>query len=255
MADLPAISVVTSPAIDRAGPTTVVISAALEPPPTEEPPDSGSSDPLARPAVSELAERVYKYLAPLTFADHSLDWPLLTYVEGQCRSLQRIYNVVKDRPDRPGWAILFDPDHLDFPPEAIRWLGQFVGVRLAANMDFAVARSELQRKAGFRRGSPDAIKEAVRATLDPATPRSVYVVERQSGSAWRAVVATLREETPDPEAAEKAAMSQKPMGVVMTYSLITGGTWSDLIATHATWADVKSDFPTWRALIDDPSKT
>jgi len=55
--------------------------------------------------------------------------------------------------------------------------------------------------------------------------------ERYTGSAYKLRIRTLASETPESGAAVQAAiLTQKPIGIVLTYEAITGQDWGDLRA-------------------------
>jgi hypothetical protein len=68
--------------------------------------------------------------------------------------------------------------------------------------------------------------------------RSVLLFEREGGP-WRLTVATRARETPDPAAVEQAIRAQKPIGIVLTYTVISGQAWNEATPS-ATWSSVGS---------------
>lgn len=157
----------------------------------------------------------------------------------------------------PGWSQVLDLNRV--PTELLNWLGQFTGhpeyKRLVGETD-AQFRTRviglLQARLSWERGTMPAMKRALQETLTGA--KQVYAIER-AGSPWRMTFASLSSETPDVNRSIKALRSQKPAGIVLTYVTITGGTWLDVLGTHADWDEVELDFINWNQVLTDPTHT
>jgi hypothetical protein len=104
-------------------------------------------------------------------------------------------------------------------------------------------RAEITSPPAFERGTPTAIRSAVQRYL--TGNRTVTLIERD-GSPWRLTVITYTSETLDAAAAERAARSQKPVGLVLTYRVDPGWNVGQLEPTYSglTVSDVESSFAT-----------
>jgi len=85
-------------------------------------------------------------------------------------------------------------------------------------------------------------RDARRCSGDPSdTPDYAYMLD----------VVTYDDQTPDPAATERALLSQKPGGIVLTYRHAPGQDWRSVRENNATWAAVKTRYATWAAVRDD----
>ena len=96
-----------------------------------------------------FAARLYLMLGPLGQNDPSYSWSLLTFVNAATLAFEQVEAWVRDTLAGPGWSLLLDADRC--PPEALGWLGQFVGVRLLPGRDRA---GEPRADQGDRRVPP-----------------------------------------------------------------------------------------------------
>lgn len=188
---------------------------------------------------SELAEQIYAALDPFTRVKPLQQLALINFIDAWATPfLGEIYDLVRDRDEGPGWSILFDPDRA--PSNALPYLAQFVGVELSNNMTDLERREAIKNPSGWRRGTPEALVDAVARTLTDT--RKVIVIERHEGSAYKLWVRTLVVETPDEDATVAAILSQKPLGIVLTYQSITGLSWFDVDSENADWATVNATY-------------
>ncbi len=204
---------------------------------------------MARPVVSQAAEELYAGLGVLAEQDEATGWQLLLFCEALIAStVGQIHTYVTDRDEQglPGWAVLLDPD--EAPAEVLAWLGQFVGLTFTPEMGETEMREAIKLPEGFERGSLAAIEQVVRRKI---TGSNVLIDERYQDNAYRLRVRTFAFETPDPDAVEAAIMTQKPVGIVLTYEAVVGQDWADLIADHATWEDVLADYASWTEAMAD----
>lgn len=194
-----------------------------------------------RPEVCETAEELYTELAPITGGDEERGWPLLLFLDGLASALfEPIHELVTGTEDREGWEIALDPDIA--PARALPWLAQFAGVELTPAMSEAQRREKIKNPDGPKRGTPAALRAAVQETLTGA--RTVVIDERYGGSAYQLRVRTLTAETPNEAATLAAILSQKPMGIVLTYDVVDTGDWDD-VAAFDDWDDVASERIDW----------
>lgn len=152
---------------------------------------------MTRPITSEATESIYESLGPWQRRDTALGntvdrWDLLHLCESMGQSLQKLDDVIRDRGETPGWAVVMDPD--EAPAEWLPWLGQFVGVRLPEGEGDAESRVRIKTTPNFHRGGPDAMRNDVGATL--SGDKQVYLVEKV-GDAYHFTVAVRQTEAPE----------------------------------------------------------
>lgn len=209
--------------------------------------------PPAELAPQPFAARLYRMLAPLAQYDPSYGWALLTFVNAATLAFEQVEQWVRDTPDGPGWSLLLDVNRC--PPEALPWLGQFVGVRLLKNATDEANRERITATDGFSRGTPAAIKGAAQATL--TGNRSVFLTERDHDPAdtpdyaYYLTVQTYAGQTPDPTATLNALIAQKPAGVVLTYVCTTGQIYDQVRTRFATYAALVAGYPNYQAVWTD----
>lgn len=197
-----------------------------------------------------LTELIYSELGPFTRFEDQTDFALLKFVEAWAGSyLGDLYEIVRDTDEHPGWGVLFDPD--DAPVEALDYLAQFVGGVLTPVMSEAERRQEIKTPATWRRGGVDELIEAVKRTL--TNSKTVVLIERHEGSAWRLWVRTLSVETPDPSETERVLRENKVIGIVLLYEAVEGQSWFDVYTNHSTWNEVLSEYDTWEDLVIEQS--
>lgn len=194
-----------------------------------------------RPTVPAVSETWYGELGVTQPADEQLGWPFLIFLAGLGAAFGPLHDVVRDTDQGPGWSILLDPERC--PNWALPWLAQFAGVTLTPGATDAEWRDEITSPPAFQRGTPAAIRSSVQRYL--TGNKTVTLLERD-GSPWRLTVITYTAETTDATAAEAAARSQKPVGVLLTYRVDPGWSVGDLEAAYAgrTIADVEAAFAT-----------
>lgn len=194
--------------------------------------------------ISPAAEELLEEIEVCQPGDAERGGPLRLLAGAVGRALGPLATWVRDSDDGPGWSILLDPDRTPVPA----WTGQINGVIVTRGAPEAQQRSELHNAAGLRRGSVAALKGAVAATLAGDDPQ-VTVVERD-GSPYALLVITYADETPDAAAAEAAARSQKPAGLLLTFRVDPGWNIGQLEAAYAamTIADIEADYASVEAL-------
>lgn len=102
------------------------------------------------------------------------DGTLRAWLAGPAAMLQPIDDLCRDDDIHPGWSNIFDVTRC--PTKALPWLGQLVGVRLAATLPDAWMRAAVEAEQGFKRGTVPVIEQAAAPFLRPGG--SIVVTER-----------------------------------------------------------------------------
>lgn len=200
---------------------------------------------MARPVVGVVAEALYARMAPVADQDESLGWPLLTYIGAICDSyLQDIDDLASDHPTYSGWGSILSADLA--PHYALPWLAQLVGVRVDPSLSDANNIALIKQPVGFQRGSPGAIKAAILPYLTGT--KSVTLVERYTGDAYKVLVSTVTGEVPDSAKMQAAALAQKPAGILMTFTAQVGQTYLQLRTAKATYTIAKAAYTDYTAM-------
>jgi hypothetical protein len=194
----------------------------------------------------------------VTVADQVLSEELAPYVDDDDGSLVAFTRAVYDplneadavaRPSDTdaGWSAILDVNRapVSFP----RWLGQFVGVSLPRGFTELSGRQQIATPAGWKRGTPDAIRAAVQPLLTGS--QTVLVLERTT-DAHHFTVATFTDETPDTAAVTAAVNAQKPAGLIVSVITIAHWVYITLITHDATYSAVTTEFATYNALKAGP---
>jgi hypothetical protein len=209
-------------------------------------------EPPEELAPQPFGGRLYLMLAPLGQYDPQNAWALLTFINAATQAFEQVEEWVRDTPDGPGWSLLLDAARC--PPEALGWLAQFVGVRLLPGATDDANRARIVATDGFHRGTLSAMVAAAQATL--TGHQSVFVTERDSAAAapdyaYYLTVQTYSSQTPDPTATKNALLAQKPAGIVLTYTVLVGQTYTQVDANYATYAALKAAYPNYQAVWQD----
>lgn len=197
-------------------------------------------------AATAFGARLYAQLEPVAGDDEQNGWALLRYCDAIGRMFDQVDQLVRDTNDGPGWSALLDVDRA--PSFALPWLGQLVGVSVDTSFGAIAQRQQISDVGGFRRGSPASIIAAAQAHL--AGGKTVQLFERD-GSAYQLTIVTFLDETPDAAAVEAAIRAEKPAGIVLTYLVVDGQTYEQLLADHPTYQNVLDDYADYQAVLDD----
>ena len=200
-------------------------------PPAPPPPPAPPVLATSAPEISLTGEFLYDEVSVAQPGDETRGWPARILVGAVAKCLGPLFDLVRDQDDRPGWSDTLDPDRA--PAWALSWLGgNFAGVTFPEGMSEADQRLRITSPPAFDRGTPNGMKAAIKTTLTGTDPY-VFFQERQ-GSPYRVTAITRASETPDTAATLRAALSQKPAGLILTH-----------IATNVrTILQVKTDYPT-----------
>jgi hypothetical protein len=153
-------------------------------------------------------------------------------------------------PDDPyvPWEPLFDVNVC--PYKFLPWLGQIVGVRVPRGMPEDDARNFIKDLASMNRGSPEAIKQAIKYALSGS--QTVILHERDAGDAYLLEVVTLDYETPDPALVIRYALTQKPGAIKFTNVVTAGWIYQDMTihygSTSKKYKDIPAEYTTYSDL-------
>lgn len=205
---------------------------------------------MPRPEASAAAEEIYEGLEPaFTTGDEDRDWIALkicmAIVAGRIDLLHSY--LIDDVFDLPAWAVIFDPERC--PVEALPYLAQFDGAVFTPDMDAEAQRKAIQTPEAFSRGRKASIEAVAKRRLTGT--KTVIVVERYTGNAWRLLVETLESETPDPAGTlSDIVVYQKPIGIVLFFNGRPVWTWKEMYTQVAynTWKKVREVEATWLAV-------
>lgn len=199
------------------------------------------------PTLSALGERLRERTAPLAPTDATHGWAHAHLCEAIMVMAAEV-GAIYDPPDPiPPTAPLLDPTLC--PDWALPWLAQLVGVQLPASATPEQARELTTNVAGWKRGTPAALRAAAGMYL--TGNKAVYFRERDQGDPYALEVVTLQGETPDPAATLAALIAQKPAGIVLRYRTVTGQDWQAVKDSGRTWRQVRDHYATWRDLRDN----
>lgn len=140
-----------------------------------------------------------------------------------------------------------DVFHLDRTPYP-SFVGAATGTPVPGGLSLEAQRAYVRDRPAQRRGTPGAIREAVKATL--VGSKRVELVER-TPNVDTVTVQVYSSEAPDTAKAESAARSQKPVGLLLTFNVLTGATYSHMTTTHGpSYGDFSAAFATYTAARD-----
>jgi hypothetical protein len=190
---------------------------------------------------------MYDQLAPLAHDDASNNYALAWYIAALSEAWQDVDDVARDTDAGPGWSSLLDLNRC--PVEALPWLAQFVGVKLVTGSTDAAMRARIASTDGWKRGTPAALIGAVTPLLTGT--KTVIFRERNGGDPYALLVHTKTSETPDSAAVLAALMKQKPAGIILTYTVISGNDYQTLLTDTPLYSNVFSTYATYTGVVDD----
>lgn len=210
---------------------------------------------MTAPDVHPTTELLHEALGPALTSGDDGDAALLGWLDGPGHLLGDVDDLVRDTPQRQGWAWVLDPDQC--PLWALPWVANYTGNPDDPTLDEASRRLRQVEGPAEDRGTPRGIRAAVRVTL--AGGRRVLIEERTAadgtadGAAYR--VTTFTVETPDAAATAAAVVDSAPAGLRVRAShrvraaatiaelAVAYPTIADLVAAFATVADVVAYLP------------
>ena len=205
---------------------------------------------MPAPTLHPAAEQAYRLLPDyMQAADPDTDWTLARFTGAAAVGLERpneFLTLVDPDTSVTGTCELVNAAAV--PRAYLAWLGWLVGVDTSVIPDADVRDAVGNAAASQRRGSSAAIIDAVQRTLTGS--RYVRVYSNGSGvDPYLITVLTLVAETPDTVASLAAAWTEKPAGVDLELTAVTGPTWADATSTYSDWDAVTTAKSTWNDLI------
>lgn len=206
---------------------------------------------MAAPTLTSFAQGIYDELAPLAYDDEKQGWSLAYYCAAIAKMFDQVNGYASTQDDgAEGWGWILDPNRA--PAEVLPWLGQFYGVQVPEGTPEGDARAMVSAARELKRGTPQAIKDEIAATLTGG--KRVLLFERDGGNAYRIRVSTFTSETPDAAASEAALLRQKPAGIMYTFNQVTGGDFNSLRDTHASFAALTTTYADFNEVLSNPTK-
>jgi hypothetical protein len=205
---------------------------------------------VSAPPLSRIGDRLRERTAPLAPDDDAHGWAHAHLAAALATALDQVAEVFDPEDPVPPGAPILDVELC--PDWALPWLAQIVGVSIPAGTDPDTARLWIRDVAGWRRGTPEALRAA--AGLFLTGTRTVYFRERDpSGAipAYTLEVVTLDDETPDPAAVNRALLAQKPAGIVLNYRRVTGWDYQAMTAEGGTYSTLAGTFSSYRDLTNN----
>jgi Phage tail protein (Tail_P2_I) len=203
---------------------------------------------VSAPELTPWGERLRERTEPLAPDDEAHGHAHAHLVGALASALERVAEIYDPEEGPPG-SPLVDVDRC--PDWALPWLAQVVGVTIPAGTAPELARDAIRSVAGWKRGTPAALRAAASAYLTGA--KTVYFRERDPTGGeppYCLEVVTLTSETPDPAAVEAALRRQKPAGIVLTYRTVEGWDWQQVDVDYASWTAVDATYSSWRRLVN-----
>jgi hypothetical protein len=137
------------------------------------------------------------------------------------------------------YPTVFNLDTTAYPS----FVGAATGTPVPGGLSLEGQREYVRERPNARRGTPRAIRAAVRATLRGS--RRVQLVERD-GTPDHVRVQVYNSEVSDLTATTAAAMSQKPVGLLLAVEVLSGATYAHMTTAHGpSYADFTARFPTY----------
>lgn len=176
----------------------------------------------------------------MTRGDADTGWSALYLCEAIMRGLTDIWDVVYDGATSIGWSSVMDP--MVAPTWALQWLSYMVGVELPASATYDQMRIIIANQQGMQRGTVAYLLAAVQQTLTGSA--TVSIAERDT-SPYHATVFTYEAQTVDPAATRAAIDANKPMGLIIAHTILSGATYAELEAHSADYLAFEAVFPTY----------
>lgn len=233
--------------------------------------------PVTPDTLSAAASRLYESVRHLEVAipeqgydPEAAGWPWATICAALAAPVDDLYDALAV-PESP-WTPVFDAE--SGPDWPLAYLANYAGVDPQGVTDAAELRKRIRERPARRRGSVEALRAGVEEELRrlmlaaglplPADGFHVIVNERHGGATgihvatWLAETADAVETSPgvyESAGVDRVAARETRAGLILSTSVIAGGTYDTLAATHADYDEVEADFTDYDDLHADPSQT
>jgi hypothetical protein len=196
---------------------------------------------------TQVGADLYESLAPLTYDDEQLGWPLATYLDALGLILDEIAGLVRtDEDGNDGWSAFADPARC--PDDFLVTLAQWAGVRYPRRMSGDDLRALIGPHApGLWRGTKQALLDTVQRYLTPGG--SMYFEERADGNPYVLRIHTYAYDTLDAVALENELLTHVPAGLILEYAMQEGMSYAELRHQAATYAAMRATFENYRAVV------
>jgi hypothetical protein len=160
-------------------------------------------------------------------------------VRGLTSEAERIDQIVVGNGSRDPWRDTFDLETTTIPA----WLGQATGTPVPGGLTLEQQRAYVRERRAQKRGTPGAMRAAVRATLRGS--QRVELSERDPDPD-RVRVRVYSSEVTDLAATTAAALGQKPVGLLLAVDVLSGATYAHMTTSHGpSYGDFTARFPTY----------
>lgn len=167
---------------------------------------------MAAPVEGTVAGRIYRRWRPLHNGDAAAGYPLGSLAESIALPLDAVDLLARESDTHPAWGLLWDATNA--PLWVLPWIALNVGVEWRSATSETL-RTTILDLPNFKGGLQSAQIAAAKLTLTGA--KRVTVTEPYLGDFWQQLYVTYVAETPDPVATERAIVSRKAAGKVLTY--------------------------------------
>jgi Phage tail protein (Tail_P2_I) len=181
-------------------------------------------------------------------------WVTLLFIGALGQAFEQMDELAHKDPDTgtDPWGKLLDIDLI--PDEGVPWLGQFVGVDVNSGLSINDQKAQVRDRAGWKRGTPTALKDAVRPLLTGT--QTVAIVERDT-DAYHFDIATYSDETPNQTLVLSAITAAKPAGLQFVYHVIAGSpgtspSYENLYLDYTTYSTTYSGEQSYQDVYNTP---
>ena len=206
---------------------------------------------MSAPELTPWGERLRERTEPLAPDDAEHGYPHAHLSGAMAAALERTAEIYDPEEGEPG-SPLVDVDRC--PDWALPFLAAMVGVTIPAGMDAATIRAGIRDVAGWKRGTPAALRAA--AGFHLTGDKTVFFRERDPTGGdppYCLEVVTRESETPDPAAVLAELVRQKPAGILLTYRTVEGWDYQELAATGPDpYSALDDTYPTYLKLREGP---
>jgi hypothetical protein len=208
---------------------------------------------------NSIGEDAYSSLKPITDRWGDEGSFLSVYVHGLAVMLKPIDDIARDGPDgEPGWSQIFDIERAK--TNWLPWMGQIVGYTVPSRpsgqslADYdAEQRERINTRSAHRNGTNDILRDVIAEQLND--PKRVIIQNRVGGNPNQIKVWVYAADIATTAAlVEQAARSQKAIGLVMEFAVLTAKNYESVRAANATYQILFAKFTDYNELLTNPDK-